>query len=202
NTITAETDAFVRNANVTLAGDTKVKAHNDDQIWAIDGAVAFGGKTGFGAAVSLNIIKDNAFAYVANSVVSQSAGGLTVEAASDNFGSAAARIIAITGSVGAATRGDLGISGTISLNLVIDDNEAYLSGTSYTNTAAGKSASVTAHDDSAIFSIAGAVGLALGGKLGFGAAGSYNEILGTSKAYLEGSTLSLLGDATVKGYSS
>src|SRR5262249_5238466 len=64
----------------------------------------------------------------------------------------------------------------------------------------GKAASITAHDDSTIVSIAGAVSLALGGQFGFGAAGAYNEILGTSKAYLEGSTLSLLGDVTVNAH--
>jgi hypothetical protein len=200
NTITGDTEAFVRDANLTLAGDTSVKAHNDDQIWAIDGAVAYGGKTGFGAAVSLNIILDKAYAYLADSTVTQSAGGLTVSGVSDNFGSADARIIAITASVGAAGQG-LGISGTISLNLVEDDNEAYLSGTTYTDTASGQSATVTAHDDSAIISIAGAAGLSFSGDLGFGAAGAYNEIIGTSKAYLEGSEVSLLGDLTVKAYS-
>ena len=194
-----DTEAFLRDATAALAGAASVTAENDDQIWAIDGSGNFGGEIGLGAAVSVNVVSDNAYAYIVDSEVSQSSGGLTVSAADQNFGAVDARVIALTASIGASDGFD--INGTVSVNNVTDNTLAYLSGTTYTDTASGQPAMVTARDSSGILSIAGAVALALTGDLGFGAAGSYNIVHDTSRAYLEGSKVILQGDLTVAALS-
>src|SRR5262249_27685659 len=91
NTMTDDTEAFLRGASVTLVGDAKIHAVNDDQIWAIDGSASFGAGKGLGAAVSVNVVNDTARAYLADSVLAQSGGALTVSASDQNFGAADAR---------------------------------------------------------------------------------------------------------------
>src|SRR5262249_59931958 len=78
NTITSGSEAFLHDVHASLVGDTRIGARNDDQIWAIDGAATLGGKSGKGAAVSVNVINDHAHAYAADSVLSQTAGALPV----------------------------------------------------------------------------------------------------------------------------
>src|SRR5262249_62324795 len=113
--------------------------------------------SGKGAAASVNGINDPAHAYAADSVLSQTGGALTVSAADENFGAIDARIMALTAAEGAANNS--AAAGTISVNYVGDDTEAYLLGTTYTNTAAGKALNVTAAGSSGILSLAGAVGI-------------------------------------------
>ncbi len=193
-----DTEAFLKDATVTLASAALISAENDDQIWAIDGSATFGGSNGLGAAVSVNVITDHAQAYILDSTLTQNGGGLEVSATDENFGAIDARIIAVTASVGVSTQASAA-AGTISFNLVKDDTEAYLSGTTYTDNATSQAATVTAADSSSIISLAGAVAAAIGedSKNAFGAAGAFNIITDTTTAYLEGTEATLKGDLGV-----
>jgi hypothetical protein len=202
NTITDDTEAFLRDANATLAGAALIAARNDDQIWAIDGSATYGAGVGLGAAVGVDVISDNADADIVDSAINQSAGGLTVSATTANSGAAPGRIIAVTASFGVSTT-STALTGTISINRVADGTNAYLSGTTYTNTAAGQSATVTATDSSGIVSLAGAVGV--GGRTSteefavgaLGVAGAFDFINDTTKAYLDDSKATLSGDLSI-----
>ncbi len=198
NTMGNDTEAFVRDANVTLVGDAKVTAVNDDQIWAIDGSDNFGGALGLGAAVSVNLINDRAYAFIIDSVVNQSGGALTMSASDQNFGAIDARVLAVTASVGVSS--SLAANGTVAVNTVSDDTEAFLSGTVYTNATAGESATVTATSTSGIVSLAGAAAVTTGAGKDSGAIGAavgVNVVNDITRAYLEGSTATLLGDLDV-----
>ena len=197
-----DTQAYVEGATVKLIGDSSVMATDQTQIWAVAGALGFGGKGGYGLAVAVNLIgfswetdvaPANTEAYIDHSTVTIAGGTLTVAASNANAGGLP-RIVAITGAVGVAvgTPKSIGGAGMISVNIIKDQTEAYLNDSSVTNVAApsGVTASgptnlvVHANDTSEIVSVGGAVGV--GQKAGVGAAFGYNEIHATIQASLDG----------------
>ncbi len=200
-----DTEAYIEGATVNLIDDSNVLATDQTQIWAVAGALGFGGKGGYGLAVAVNLIgfswgtdvaPANTEAYIDHSTVTISGGTLTVAASNANAGGLP-RIVAITGAVGVAvgTPKSIGGAGMISVNIIKDETEAYLLDSSVTNVAApaGVTASgpsslvVHANDTSEIVSVGGAVGV--GQKAGVGAAFGYNQIDATIQASLDGTSV-------------
>ena len=74
-------DVLVRNESQFLVTWDEPEGNLDEvieAIWAINGAASLGGLSGKGAAVSVNVINDHAYAYAADSVLGQTGGALTV----------------------------------------------------------------------------------------------------------------------------
>jgi hypothetical protein len=182
NVITNTTTAYLGGLTAMLIGDTKVNARDETLIVSVAGAVGFGGKNGVGAAIAVNVIDNTTKAYVEDSNITQQGGKFEVTSSIDNPGPGNAKIVAITGSVGVSSQGS-GLAGMIGVNVIADEAEAYIKNTTFTNPT-GTSLSVTAEDNSWIFGIGGAVGVA-GQGVGLGAAVGYNGIHSTVRAYLD-----------------
>ena len=147
NVLNSTTEAYLSGVGALLAGDSRVKARDEALIITLGGAVGFGrGKAGVGAALSVNVITDNTKAYLLDTDIDQTGGNFEVAAEIDNPGPGDAKIVAITGSVGASAQGEA-VSGTISVNIVNDTAEAYLKNSSLDN-ASGTGLTVRAEDSS------------------------------------------------------
>ena len=209
NLVLPDTEAYVEDATVNLSGDSNVLASDDTQIWAIAGAVGFGGKGGYGVAAAVNLIgfswtdstvaPATTLAYIEDSTVDIAAGTLTVAATSANPGGTP-RIVAFTGAIGVglSTPKSLAGAGMIAVNMIQDETEAYLM--SSTVVQAPPSARVTnlvvqSHDASEIVAIGGAVGV--GNSTGVGAAMGYSQISDTIQASLDKTTVNVSGAVTV-----
>ncbi len=228
NLVLPDTEAYLSNTTIALVGDSSVSAQDDSLIWSIAGAVALGGTAGYGVSISVNMIgsptsdgapvnpdlianqpgdlpvEDGAtYAFITDSTITMVGGTLSVTATSMGpIGST--RIVAITGSLGAGEKpNSTAAAGTLSVNLIRDDTEAYLSAnSSVTEVAAGSGVAdpghlslvVSASDTSGIVSLAGAVGI---GQKSVGAALGYNQITSTIAADIEGSTVTLTGSVNV-----
>ncbi len=207
NIVLPDTEAYVKNANVHLSGDSNVLANDDTQIWAIAGAIGFGGKGGYGVSAAVNLIGFSwtdstvapaaTLAFIENSTIDIAAGTLTVAATSANPGGTP-RIVAVTGAIGAGltTPKSLGGAGMIAVNIIQDETEAYL--TSSTVVQAPPSSRLTnlvvqSHDASEIVAIGGAVGI--GNSTGAGA--GYNQISATIQASLDNTIVNVSGAVTV-----
>ena len=202
-----DTEAYVQDAKLTLAGDSWITATESAEIAAIAGSVAYGGDGGFGVAIAINLIgfslgltSEPALteAYIDDSTVILDGGTLAI-IASDQAPSSQPRIIAITGSGGVSTSEDSNSgAGMLALNDIQDENLAYVQSSSITQPVDEPNAAdldVEATDSSGIISVGGA--LAVGGQAGIGAALGLNFIAATTSAYLANSTIDLLGTVTV-----
>jgi hypothetical protein len=185
NVIDSTTEAYLTNARAVLAGDSRIKARDEALIISLGGAVGYArGKAGLGTAISVNVITDNTLAYVDSADIAQSGGSFEVAAQTDNPGPGDAKIVSAAASVGIAVDG-LAASGMVSVNVVTDTTEAYLTSSSLEN-ATGTGLTVHAEDSSQIVAIGGNLALSEGGSLGLGIAVSYNAITSTVQAYLDG----------------
>jgi hypothetical protein len=184
NVLADTVKAYLSNSRVILAGDLKVKSTNESLIIAVGGGVGYGGKVGVGAAIGVNVVTNKTYAYLDGADVSQTAGGLSVTASNDNPGSDA-RIVALTGTVGASVTGSGG-AGMVSVNVIAQDTQAYATNSDYVSTNTNpltNAVSIHATDNSWIISLGFAVGV--GADKGVGAALSVNVISDTVKAYLQ-----------------
>ena len=185
NTTTASLDAVSGVVN----GDVALTATDHSDLFAIAGAVSFGGKAGVGAAVGINKISNTTTASISGSTFTQT-GELILAAASD------ATIEAITASAGVSQE-NLGAAGTVSINEI--SNTVAVSiiasqrpvGAPLTSGAI----SLSARDETTIRAIAGAVGVAK--NVGFGAAVAYNAVENTVSAYLDDSVLTTTGSLSL-----
>ena len=155
NLILPDTEAYLSHTTIALVGTSSVSAENDSLIFSIAGAVALGGTGGYGVSISVNMIgsptsdgvpvnpglipdqpddlpaEDGAtYAFITDSTVTVVGGTLSVTAT--EMGSAAdPNIIAITGSLGSGEKPtSTGAAGTLAVNLIRNDTEAYLNGNS------------------------------------------------------------------------
>ncbi len=208
NIVLTTTESYVSDANVTLASASSVTASDTTQIWAIGGAVGYGGKSGIGVGIALNLVGFSndtetipnqpavTRAYIEDSAITLTAGTLTVEATADNP-SSEPRIVSIAGSTGvSAGAGSSGGAGMVAVNIIKGSTEAYVRGSTITETSDSGIASLKIHarDDSRIHAIGGAVGV---GATGFGAAIGYNEINSNTRAYLNDTDVTLGDSVTV-----
>ncbi len=207
NAIIDTVEAYLLGATATLDEGSSIKARNESQIWAIGGAVAYGGKGGIGVGIAANVMGTDddpnvTRAYIENSTVTMGDGTLEISAYNENP-TMDPRIIAITGSVGIG-RGSESFAGagTISVNIISNDTYAYIKSSTIQepqNDPGTLSTLVKARDNSGIFAISGAVGAAQ--KASIGAAVGYNEIDNDVNAYLDDTTLTSSGTLTIEALS-
>ena len=207
NAIIDTVEAYLSGATVTLDESSSIKAQNESEIWAIGGALAYGGKGGIGVGIAVNVMgtEDDpnvTRAYIDNSTVTMSNGTLEVSAYNENP-TTDPRIVAITGSVGIGKGSEsFAGAGTISVNLISNDTYAYIKSSNIQepeNNPGTVNTLVKARDNSGIFAISGAVGAAQ--KASIGAAVGYNEIDNDINAYLDGTTLTSGGTLTIEALS-
>lgn len=184
NEIETDTLAYLADgAKVTQAGKVDVDANNTLAINALAGAVTISTQSngnGLAGSFAMNDLGGTTAAYLSDASVTQS-GALGLDAATDG------EIRTLSASV-QASRGKLGVAGSVSINQIANTTAAYLFNSSVSG---AQSASLKADDLSAIRSVAGAV--AFGGKAGIGLSFAWNDIGNTTKAYLEGSDLNTAG---------
>ena len=203
-----DTEAFVKDAHLTLGSDSWVTANEASWIVGIAGSGAYGGSNGFGVAIAINLIGFDialtsepalAAAYIEGSTVTLAGGTLSV-LATDSDPTSQPRIIAIAGSGGIATGEDSNAgAGMISVNDIQDETNAYIESSTIagpSGTAAPGNLFVEATDSSGIIAIGGALGV--GGKNGLGAAIAYNEIAASTSAYIDSSNINFAGSVTVQ----
>jgi len=207
NSIMDSVEAYLSGAKVTLEESSLIKARNESQIWAVGGALAYGGKGGIGVGIAVNVMgtEDDpnvTRAYIDNSTVTMGNGTLEVSAFNENP-TTDPRIIAVTGSVGIGKGSEsFAGAGTISVNLISNDTVAYIRSSTLQepeDDPGTLNVLVKARDNSGIFAISGAVGAAQ--KASIGAAVGYNEIDNDVSAYLDGATLSPSGTLTIEASS-
>ena len=207
NVILDTVEAYLSGATATLDESSSIKAQNESQIWAIGGAVAYGGKGGIGVGIAVNVMGADGDpnvtrAYIEDSTVTLGNGTLEVSAFNENP-TMDPRIIAITGSVGIG-RGSESFAGagTISVNIISNDTEAYVKSSTIKepeNDPGTLNTLVKARDNSGIVAISGAVGASQ--KASIGAAVGYNEIDNDVNAYLDSVMLTTNGTLTIEALS-
>ena len=85
NVVFDTVEAYVVDSTATLVGSSSIKAENGCEILAIGGAAAYGGKSGFGVGIAVNVLGseldiNTTRAYVENSTVTIASGTLDVAA--------------------------------------------------------------------------------------------------------------------------
>jgi hypothetical protein len=196
NTISDTTNAIVRDASIQQATKLDVSAKTDDNIFALGGVVALVKKdasaddraAGIGGAVTINDIDNNTHAFTEKSLFSVS-GPVSVNA--DTTGDIRSTVLSFSGAMG--RKAGVAIAGSVSLNSISNEVEAFLVG-SQSNS---DSLAVLAKDNSTIEADAGGVAMSLstdGKSLAVGAGIALNDITrNTVIAYVDQSGVDLNG---------
>ena len=190
NNISNETRAFINDATVNGPASSGAKptvvlrAVDDSYILAVAGAVAYGGKAGIGASVSINTVGNVTEAFIRNSHVSAASVAALAESGT--------RITSVTAAIGGST-GLMAAEAAVSVNVVSNTTTAYISGRKNgQGLVSAGGMSLIATDASAITADAGAVsvrgGSGSGGSLGAGVA--VNDINNSVKASIDDATVS------------
>ena len=190
NYLSDETKAYIDDAIVDLTGNLDNEAKNDLDITAIGGSAAYGGKTGVGSAIAVNLIVGSTIHANVSNTQLNILGNLTLDSNNN------ADIRAFSASVGASKV--FGGAGTISVNIIDTDTNAFLSQIKGIDRETGEvdgNITITSDNDSDIFSLSGAVGA---GKVGLGAAVAYNQISGHTKAYIDNGRFTSQGKLELK----
>lgn len=172
-----------------VAADVSLTAHNTTSVGTFAGTVAAAtipnNTTNVAVVGSFtwNVIRGDTEAYVNNAVMDVDSLSLDTKRAST--------LVSITAGVAAATgTSGIGVAGSVSVSDVSHTVAAYLDNAKVT--LAGDT-TIKSIDDTLIITVGGGVGY--GGKAGVGPAVAVNLITNTSKAYIDGSTLSITGGA-------
>ena len=176
NRLDNTTHAFLQGANIHAGGAGTVSALDDSGIIAIGGAAAIGGATGVGFSIGFNEITGNTLAAIDDSTLSFG-GALGLTAKNDN----ALRSVGVSAGLGKEDS----IAVTIGVNLIINTDEARITGSTLTRAA---SVSLLAQDDSVLQAIGGAIAIGFNGS-GFGGSLGWNSVTNTIKARIEDSSL-------------
>ena len=182
NVVLDTVEAYLSGAEAELSGSSSITAEDQCQIWAIGGAVGYGGSAGVGVSIAVNVMGTGAKssvtrAYIVDSNVTIANGELNLLAQNANP-TMDPRIIAITGSVGIGT-GEESVAGagTLSTNIISNDTKAYVKSSSIIETPDDPGTldtRVKAYDNCGIVAISGAVGVSQ--ETSIGAAIGYSEI--------------------------
>lgn len=177
NSITADNEAYVDGANLTLRGDSEkdkdealtVRAENKEQILNI-AASGSGATKGFSGAgqISLNWVDDKTDAHVKDSTIKADE-ATTIEAKDKG------KIDSYTGAVSVST-GSSAVGAAIGVNLIEGDTKSYLEESEVAGTAEGEKAgklAVTADEASQITSIIASGSLADKAATSFSASGNW-----------------------------
>ncbi len=176
NLIDDRTEAVLREAVITQAGDVRIEATNSTTNTAIAGAFALSfnkssaTSVGLAGAVTVNTIDSKTHAFIESSVLT-AVGTVTVNA------DALEKTLAIAAGLGSASNG-YGIAGSVAVNTINSDTQSRVIGGAIT----GQGLHITASDQATIIAVAGAI--AYGGKAGVGAGAAYNSIRGGAQAAL------------------
>ncbi|MCR9293765.1 MAG: hypothetical protein NXI32_13655, partial [bacterium] len=209
NQITNDTQAYLVGVEADVLNNASITATDTSRIIAIGGglALSLGGKTGVGLGVSANILgsalaKTITRAYVKDSTLDIKGTQFDVLAINDNPDSTQ-RIFSVSAGIGVATgpTAGVGLGANLSVNLTYNITEAYVLSSTISEISGGvgeMSSSIRAIDDSGILSIAGAVGVSMGGGNSIGAAIGYNGLNNETKAYLDDVGLTANGALTVR----
>ncbi|MBE9030746.1 DUF4347 domain-containing protein [filamentous cyanobacterium LEGE 11480] len=190
NRITNTTQAYIERSKVTTA-NVALNATDESKIFAIGGALSFGGKGGFGAAIGVNQITNTTEALLRNNTLDYT-GQLNVAALTSS------EIKAFAASVGISTaQNGIGAAGTVSANKLALTTTASIENTNRTTTQPLPTGGMTvsAKNTADIQALAGAVGG--GGSAGLGAAVTYNKITNNTRALVNGSTLATQGTVNI-----
>lgn len=177
NSITADNEAYVDGANLTLRGDSEkdkdealtVRAENKEQILNI-AASGSGATKGFSGAgqISLNWVDDKTDAHVKDSTIKADE-AISIEAKDKG------QIDSYTGAVSVST-GSSAVGAAIGVNLIEGDTKSYLEESEVAGTAEGEKAgklAVTADEASQITSIIASGSLADKTATSFSASGNW-----------------------------
>ncbi len=189
NNITNETRAFIDDATISgpIAGGSPavvLRADDDSYILAVSGAVAFGGRAGIGASVSINTIGNVTEAFIRNSDVSAA----SVEARAKS----GTQITSVTAAIGASS-GQMAAEAAVSVNLVTNHTAAFISGRKNQGITSAGNVTLDAEDNSGIFAFAGGLAAAPAGTAAIGISVTYNQINNDTLAYIDDSTVKSTG---------
>ncbi len=189
NNITNNTTSYITGITGST-GAASLSATDSSSMWVVAGAASLGGKAGIGAAVAVNEISNTTNSSIQDSTITHSQ-GLSLSSSNDS------NIQALSASLGYA-KDTVGASGTVSVNRIGNTTEAKL--VNFNNVSANGAAStgaisLSANDDSVIYSLSGAVGI--GNNTGIGAAAAYNAIGNNVKAYIQSSNIATTEGLTI-----
>ncbi len=196
NNVGITTLAQVLDQSGVTANNVSATASSSESIFAVAGAVSFGGKAGIGAAVSLNNIpssgQDSVWAGIQDSDV-QAGGAINLQ------GQANQTIQTITAAIGDAQTG-MAAAAAISINAIAPDTEVFVRRKK--NLGMGiqdnSGLTMTATDTSTIDALAGGVALT-GGAGGFGLSVALNTIGSNSTPGLTESMIQGTSVASAQG---
>ncbi len=192
NEITADTTAAVTDgANIAQGTNVAVTATNDLALNALAGAVTISTQSngnGLAGSFAYNQLGGATSAYVDGATL-RNTGTTKVEATVDG------EIKTLSASV-QASRGKLGVAGSVSINEIAHATQAYLRGSDVSGTSG---VTLSARDSAAIKSVAGAI--AFGGKAGIGLSFGWNHIDNRISAFMAGSDVNTTGAVTVSALS-
>ena len=211
NDLDYRTRAFTESAMMTLNDDSTIESKDGVATVAFAGDGVYGGSLGFGTSWAWNHVDRSVTASVADSNITQAAGGLAVNAVLWDLAPSDGRELLPSAYAVAATLG-LGtqttsteVTGTVAVNQFndgLDEHavEASLTDSTYTTPAGENMASglsLTSTDNSNLIAVAG--GGALSRKLSIGVAAAVNVIDDSAAAYVERSQVSVNnGDVTIE----
>ncbi|MBS3951841.1 MAG: LEPR-XLL domain-containing protein, partial [Methylomicrobium sp.] len=199
NIVKDNTQASIVNAGKLKAGSVTVTATDDFFQVAVTGGASFAkgqagstsGSTSLAGAFSFNELDVKTRAFILDTDI-VTAGDIIVDAKRTGD------LITLSAGGSIATgQGGKAIAGSVSINLIFNVTEAYLSGV---DAEVDGDVSVTASDNSRIIAVGGGLAFALGGKIGVGLGVGAN-ILGSdvkptiTRAYISDSTLVIGGDS-------
>ncbi len=192
NEITANTTAAITDgANIAQGTDVAVTATNDLALNALAGAVTISTQAngnGLAGSFAYNQLGGATSAYIDGATLRHT-GTTKVEATVDG------EIKTLSASV-QASRGKLGVAGSVSINEIAHVTQAYLRGADVSGTSG---VTLSARDSAAIKSVAGAI--AFGGKAGIGLSFGWNHIDNRISAFMQGSDVNTTGAVNVSAVS-
>lgn len=192
NEITADTTAAITDgANIAQGTDVAVTATNDLALNALAGAVTISTQAngnGLAGSFAYNELGGATSAYIDGATL-RNTGTTKVEASVDG------EIKTLSASV-QASRGKVGVAGSVSINEIAHATQAYMRGADVSGTSG---VTLSARDSAAIKSVAGA--LAFGGKAGIGLSFGWNHIDNRISAFMQGSDVNTTGAVTVSALS-
>ncbi len=180
NNVEANTLAYLSDGvTVAHADDVTLNATNDLALNALSGAVTVSTQSkgnGLSGSYAQNNLSGNTSSYISDASIDMTGELSVVAGVTGNIKTLSASV--------AATKGKVGVAGSVSINDITNKTLAYVQNSSVLG---GSNAYIYAHDHSGIQSVAGAV--AFGGKAGLGLSFALNTQNNSTLAYADDSDL-------------
>jgi hypothetical protein len=214
NTIDSDTAAFFNGGSTLTGSSLSITATDTTSIFAVAGAVAFGGSVGIGAGIAYNAIEGGAQAYLSDSDVDV-IGAIVITATNDteitavSVGAALVNAKPAGKNVPPGTKVNaLAAALGLSINTITSKTSAYISNS--TNTITAANVLISADDNSDIIGVAGAVAAGFvslgkaqqgGNAAAVGVSLAFNTIDHDISAYVVDATLEIDGDVDLSARS-